>query len=111
MTRTQLIKASPVKPCLQEQTGLWFIVLHSEFKPQDCKQGSTQIFCLQDLLWSQSEFRIHSGLQLGGAPINAGKQEHTAKLSKGLHLLFAPHGEGSQGFIWISSLGTKKNLK
>lgn len=36
------MKASPVKPCRQEQIGLWFIVLHSELKPHDSKQGSTQ---------------------------------------------------------------------
>lgn len=46
---------------------------------------------------------IHSGWQLGGAPLNSGKQEQDGDSPTTLHIEFGPHGEGSQGLIGFAS--------
>lgn len=41
---------------------------------------------------------IHSGRQLGGNPINSGKQEQENEPPATLHIELGPQGDGSQGF-------------
>lgn len=37
---------------------------------------------------------MHSGLQLGGEPINVGKQEHDGEVPITLHWELGPQGDG-----------------
>lgn len=46
-----------------------------------------------------SELLTHSGLQVGGLPINPGTQEQTAWPFIALHWLLGPQGDGLQGFL------------
>lgn len=41
---------------------------------------------------------IHSGLQLGGVPVNSGRQEHEGAPPILRHCELGPHGEGMHGF-------------
>lgn len=61
----------------------------------------------------QSELTIHSGWQVGGAPMYPVIQVHTACWFMLRQILFGPHGEGLQGswttetnewinYLWIS---------
>lgn len=52
----------------------------------------------------------HSGLQLGGTPINSGEQEQEGELLTTLHWELGPHGEGSHGFCGIVGSGAKSIL-
>lgn len=42
---------------------------------------------------------IHSGRQFGGFPIKVSKHAQTAWPFASLHILFGPHGDGSQGLV------------
>lgn len=44
-------------------------------KPQEPGQGSTHFSRIHALLLIQSEFIVHSGLQLGGAPMYVARHE------------------------------------
>ncbi len=50
-------------------------------------------------MYEHSALTTHSGLQFGGYPTYAGRQEQTAWLLTSLHWLFGPQGEGWQGFV------------
>lgn len=65
----QVVKGFPEYPARHEQTGLWFITLHSVFLPQGFGQGFTHRLLTQALFDLHSEFTIHSGLQFGGMPM------------------------------------------
>lgn len=45
----------------------------------------------------------HSGLHVGGVPINPCTQEHTDWPLISLHWLFGPHGVGLQGWVFWGS--------
>lgn len=63
---------------------------------------------MQARLLAHSELEIHSGRQLGGEPINPGKQEQDGESPIALHSEFAPQGEGWQGFIGSCSCCSTK---
>lgn len=65
----QLEKGSPVKPTLQEHTGLCLITVQSELMPQDPSQGFEHLSFIHARLLGQSADCIHSGRQLGDLPI------------------------------------------
>lgn len=48
----------------------------------------------------------HSGLQFGGLPIYCGKQEQLGVPPMSLHSAFAPHGDGTHGFVIIGCIET-----
>uniref|UniRef100_A0A1A9VW36 Uncharacterized protein n=1 Tax=Glossina austeni TaxID=7395 RepID=A0A1A9VW36_GLOAU len=81
----------------QLHIGLWLITSHLASIPQVPAHGLAHLNLWQALVWEHSALTVHSGLQLGGVPIKASKQEHTAKLFASRHLLFGPHGDGWQG--------------
>lgn len=58
----------------------------------------------------QSGLIIHSGRQLGGAPMYEDKQEHDGLFPVVIHCEFGPHGDGTQGFFGEgeSFCGSKK---
>lgn len=51
-------------PVGQLQIGMWFSTVHMASWPQVPGQGSLHLFRIQARLRGQSEFKIHSGLQL-----------------------------------------------
>lgn len=81
--------------------GVWLITLQIAENPHDPGQGSMHFPRMQALFEVHSELIEHSGLQLGGAPINVCKQEHDATPLVFLHCEFGPHGEGTQGSFSI----------
>lgn len=62
-------------------------------------QGFIHFWFIHAWLKRHSELVTHSGLQVGGLPINPSTQEHTAWPLISLHLLYGPHGEGLQGLL------------
>lgn len=67
--------------------------------PQAPGQGSLHRLFEQALLRSQSEFDTHSGLHpVYGSPKYSGKHAQDPTLFLSLHMAFAPHGDGLQGF-------------
>jgi len=55
-----------------------------------------------------SEFEMHSGRQLGGAPTNSGRQEQDGDSPDTRHSELGPQGEGWQGFCGLSSRITER---
>lgn len=94
-----LENGSPVNPCGHEHIGLWLITWHMAVVPQFPLQGSIQRWLEQALFNAHSALDMHSGLQVGGAPKNPGKQEQIACPLTSRHWLFGPQGEGLHGFI------------
>ena len=94
----QAEKGSPSYPWLQMQRGTWFLTLHWAFCPHKPGHGSLHFLEIQASSGLQSEFRTHSGLQLGGLPIISGTQVHwhLSPMTWGVFVL-GPQGLGSQG--------------
>lgn len=86
-------------PCTQMQFGVWLTTLHSAFSPQTPGQGSLHLLFIQANVFGHSLLLIHSGLQLGGCPLNSGRHEQLGDSLITLHMAFDPHGDGWQGFI------------
>lgn len=59
----QLENGSPVKPCGQEQTGMWLTTSHWAFWPQVPGQGSRHLLRRQALSRGHSGLSTHSGRQ------------------------------------------------
>lgn len=92
------VNGSPVYPEEHVHIGVWDTVLHIAFSPQEPGQGSLHFWLMHAKLLGHSLLLIHSGLQLGGEPVNSGKQEHDGELLITWHCAFGPQGDGSQGF-------------
>lgn len=60
------------------------------------------------MLLGHSLLLTHSGLQLGGAPMNSGEQEQEGASLTTLHSELGPHGEGSHGFCGATGSVAKK---
>lgn len=110
--RKQLLNGSPVKPSRHVHMGVWFITLHCASTPQEPGQGSMHFSRIQAKLLEHSGFIVHSGLQFGGLPKYPTTQEQEGKPLISWHIEFAPHGDGTQGFILINGLSgsTAKKL-
>lgn len=67
--RWQFVKGSPINPSGQIQEGIWFMTLQCASRPQDPGQGSMHFSRIHALFLIHSELMVHSGLQLGGAPM------------------------------------------
>lgn len=91
------MNGSPVKSPAQTHIGVWLTVLHSAFLPHDPGQGSRHFWLMQACWLGHSLLLIHSGLHLGGVPINWGKHEHDGAPLRTRHIAFGPQGEGWQG--------------
>lgn len=63
-----VVNGLPEYPWRQEQTGLWFITLHSVFLPQGLGQGLIHLLLIQALFDLHSALTTHSGRQFGGDP-------------------------------------------
>lgn len=98
-----LVKGSPVRCGGQLQIGLWFTTWHWAARPHVPGHGSVHFWLEQAWFNGHSELETHSGLQVGGLPINPGTQEHTACWFISRHWLFGPHGDGEHGFFGISA--------
>lgn len=65
---------------------------------------------MQALLETQSEFTVHSGLQLSyGFPIYSGRHTHDPAPFCSLHNALTPHGDGTHGFIYSWGMGSSIN--
>lgn len=53
---------------------------------------------MQARLEAHSLLLTHSGRQLGGDPVNSGRQEHDGDSPVTLHCELGPHGDGWHGF-------------
>lgn len=62
-TTLQATNAFPLKPRGQLHIGMWFTTRHSAFSPQVPGQGSAHLLLIQALVFGQSLFKTHSGLQ------------------------------------------------
>lgn len=76
---------------------MWLITEHWALRPQEPGHGSMQRLLTQARLLAHSEFVVHSGRQLGGAPKKFGRQEHDAWPLVLRHWALGPQGEGRQG--------------
>jgi len=54
---------------------------------------------------------MHSGLQLGGDPMNSGKQEQDGVSPFTWHCELGPQGDGTHGFSTGSGSATKNEYK
>lgn len=63
----------------------------------DPGQGSLHFMFIHALLYEHSLLVIHSGLQLGGEPINSGKHEQEGVSPFVWHWELGPHGDGTHG--------------
>ena len=102
-----LVNGSPVYASLQAQIGLWFFTTHVANVPQDAGHGSTHFWLTHARSSGHSEFRVHSGRHIGGAPVNSGRQEQTPWPFSTRHWLFGPHGEGLHGSLYFISSSTR----
>ena len=100
-----------MKLLAQVHIGVWLIVLHSVFLPQEPGQGSLHFWLMQACCVGHSELLTHSGLQFGGIPINSGRQEHEGALLIIWHRALGPHGDGWQGFTGISGCFAKNKFQ
>lgn len=97
----QLVKGSPVYLCWHVHIGIWFSTWHCAPAPHDPGHGSRHLSLMHAWLLGHSELITHSGLQLGGIPMNVGRQEQAGVPPWFWHWELDPHGDGTQG-----SMGT-----
>ncbi len=76
------------------------VTWHWELSPQEPGHGSRHLLLIQARLRGQSPFITHSGRQLGGAPVNPGRQLQLAWWLTFWHCELGPHGDGTHGFLW-----------
>lgn len=88
---------------MQMQLGLWLTTLQSAFSPHVPGQGSLHFWLIQAKWLEHSLLLTHSGLQLGGWPINWGKQEQDGDPLISLHWALGPQGDGLHGSTNIGS--------
>lgn len=92
--------------------GLWFMTRQVAPRPQVPGQGSLHLLLMHALSGEHSELTRHSGWQTGGNPLLPGRHEHTANpFGDTRHLLFGPHGDGSQGFLGGTVSGGAAKIK
>ena len=101
----QLVKGSPVYPSWQVHTGTWFTTWHTAPVPQEPGHESRHFCLMHAWLLGHSELITHWGLQLGGIPMNVGRQEHAGDPALFWHWELEPHGDGTQGSMGICSIG------
>lgn len=92
------VNGSPMNPVIQIQFGVWLITWHSAFWPHIPGHGSLHFPAIQARWLEHSLLLTHSGLQLGGEPMNPSRQEHEGESPDCLHSEFGPQGDGWQGF-------------
>lgn len=71
----QLVNGSPVYPARHVHTRMWFSTWHCAPAPQAPGHGSRHLSLIHAWLLGHSELITHSGLQLGGIPMNVGRHE------------------------------------
>lgn len=108
---THWVNGSPVYPGEQVHMGVWDTMLQTAFMPQDPGQGSLHLWLMHAKLLGHSLLLIHSGLQLGGEPVNSGRQEHDGESLITWHWAFGPHGDGSHGFCCGGTSNAKIQFK
>ena len=69
----------------QIQFGVWLTTRHSALDPHVPGHGSLHFWLIQAKLSPHSLLLIHSGRQLGGEPLNSGKQEQEGDSPDTLH--------------------------
>lgn len=70
--------------------------------------GSPHFWRIHARWLEHSLLLTHSGLQLGGVPINSGKQEQDGLSPATWHWEFGPQGDGWQGFF--GGIGTSAKM-
>lgn len=92
---------SPVYPGKQVQEGKWLMTWQFAFEPQVPGHGSMHLLRTHALFAGQSELSVHSGRHPSyGLPMYSARQEQDPALFCILHMEFAPHGNGIQGFVF-----------
>ena len=91
------LNGSPLNPFGHLHTAKWFLTVHLALRPQAPVQGSTQRCCEQACFLLHSLLIMHSGRQLGGAPMFPLVQEHIGRSPNRLHTELGPQGLGTQG--------------
>lgn len=99
--RIQILNGSPVYPSGQVQIGIWFTTAQLAPTPHEPGQGSEHFVRIQARWLGHSECIVHSGLQLGGVPINVDRQEQDGFPLILRHSEYGPQGDGRHGFCWI----------
>lgn len=74
--RVHCVNGSPIYPSGHVQIGMCAVTWQSAYKPHEPGQGSWHFCLMQACILEHSALIVHSGWQLGGCPIYAGKQEH-----------------------------------
>lgn len=87
-------KGSPSRPGSQAQLARWSTAVQTARGPQACTQGSLHFCATQASVAGHSALIVHSGLQLGGAPMKLGWQLHAGISPDFTHIEFGPHGDG-----------------
>lgn len=105
---THWVNGSPVNPVRQTHIAIWLRTRHSAFGPHSPGHGSLHFWLIHAKWLRHSAFETHSGLQLGGAPINSLKQEQDGEAPLGRHSAFGPQGDGWHGLT--GSAGFSTNL-
>lgn len=77
---------------------MWLTTWHSALLPHIPGHGSLHFWLIHAKWLAHSLLLIHSGLQLGGAPMYSGKQEQEGLSPDALHWEYGPHGVGWHGF-------------
>lgn len=107
MLREHPWNGSPSKPGSQAHVALWSTTEHTACRPQACTHGSLHFWDTQANAAGHSALIVHSGRQLGGAPIKPGWQLHAGISPELIHIELGPHGDGWHGSMGISGRAVK----
>lgn len=76
--------------------------------PQEPGHGSLHFLFRHAIFDAHSVLLVHSGRQLGGAPMYSGKHVHCAFSPFSVHCELGPQGEGKHGFTFKGGDAARK---
>lgn len=78
---------------------MWLTTLHLALEPHAPGHGSRHFWFTHARTDGHSGLMVHSGRQLGGAPIKPETQEQAGDSPRTTHSAFGPQGDGTQGLV------------